>query len=83
MNKQTAKAASVRATLYYQSIPPYYLFERATDAVGTDTERLIRFTREIKLDDTPVKSWRLPIASAQRPLGAAVMEVAKVGSAGR
>jgi len=80
LNKKMAKAASVRATLYYQSIPPYYLFERATDAVGTDTERLIRFTREIKLDDTPVKNWKLPIASAQRPLDALAMEIAKAGS---
>jgi hypothetical protein len=69
LNRKTAKAASVRATLYYQSIPPYYLFQRATDARGTDTERLIRFTQELKLDETPVNSWRLPIASAQRPLG--------------
>jgi hypothetical protein len=69
LNRKTAKAASVQATLYYQSIPPYFLFERATDAVGTDTNRLIRFTHEIKLDNTPVKNWRLPIASTQRPLG--------------
>lgn len=79
LNRKTTKATSVRATLYYQSIPPYYLFDRATDAVGTDTNRLIRFTREIKLDDTPVKNWRLPIASAQRPLGAVLTEVAKTG----
>ena len=70
------KAAAVRAILYYQSIPPYFLFERATDAGGTDTERLIRFTREIKLDDTLVKSWKLPIASAQRPLETMMTEVA-------
>ena len=74
LNRKTMKAASIRATLYYQSIPPYYLFDRATDAVGTDTNRLIRFAREIKLDNTPVKNWRLPIASAQRPLGAVLTE---------
>jgi hypothetical protein len=70
VNRRISRAVSVRATLYYQSIPPYYLFERATDASGTDTDRLIRFTRELKLGETPVKNWRLPIASAQRPLGA-------------
>jgi len=79
LNRQTAKAASVRATLYYQSIPPYYLFDRATDAVGTDTSRLIRFTKEIKLNDTPVKNWKLPIASAQRPLGAVSTTALNVG----
>ena len=82
LNRRTAGAASVRATLYYQSIPPYYLFDRATDATGTDTERLIRFTRELKLDNTPVKSWRLPIASAQRPLGAVSAVVAEAQQTG-
>jgi len=81
LNRKTAKAASVRATLYYQSIPPYYLFERATDARGTDTNRLVRFTREIKLDGTPVKNWKLPIASAQQQLGAIVTEVANANRA--
>jgi hypothetical protein len=76
VDRKTAKAASIRATLYYQSIPPYFLFERATDAVGTDTNRLIRFTHELKLDNTPVQNWRLPIASAQRPLGTLLTEVA-------
>ena len=74
LNKKLSRAASVRATLYYQSIPPYFLFDRATDAVGPDTERLIRFTREIKLNDTPVRNWRLPIAAAQRSLGAMLLE---------
>jgi hypothetical protein len=81
LNRKIAKAASVRATLYYQSIPPYYLFERATDARGTDTNRLVRFTREIKLDGTPVKNWKLPIASAQQQLGAIVTEVANANRA--
>ncbi len=63
---RTARAAYVRATLYYQSIPPYYLRQRATDAVGTDTDRLIRFTHDIQLKDTPVKNWKLPIASAEK-----------------
>jgi hypothetical protein len=65
---KTARASSVRATLYYQSIPPYYLRQRATDAVGTDTNRLVRFTHDIQLKDTPVKNWKLPIASAEMPI---------------
>jgi hypothetical protein len=31
------QAVTVRATLYYQSIPPYYLRQRATEGQGSDT----------------------------------------------
>jgi hypothetical protein len=68
LNAKTSKAASVRATLYYQSIPPYYLADRASDATGTDTDRLVRFSHDMQLQDTPVQNWKLPIASAQQPL---------------
>src|SRR5262249_4268488 len=37
-----ASATAVQATLYYQSIPPYYLRQRAEDAHGPDTARLIK-----------------------------------------
>ena len=40
-------AAKVQATLYYQSIPPYYLRQRAEDASGPDTARLIKFTNQL------------------------------------
>jgi len=82
LNTKTAKAASVRANLYYQSIPPYYLFDRASDAVGTDTDRLIRFSHDIQLQDTPVQNWKLPIASAQQPLGAQLTEAANANRGG-
>ena len=42
-------AATVQATLYYQSIPPYYLRQRAEDANGPDTARLINFTNELNV----------------------------------
>src|SRR5271156_714207 len=45
-NAACVKAATnVSATLYYQTIPHYYLEQRATDAKGIDTERLLRFPR--------------------------------------
>jgi hypothetical protein len=56
-------ATNVRATLYYQTIPHYYLEQRATDATGVDTERLVRFTRDLKVEGTPVDRWVLPIAA--------------------
>lgn len=55
-------ATNIRATLYYQTIPHYYLEQRATDATGIDTERLIRFTRDLKVEQTPVDRWVLSIA---------------------
>lgn len=66
LDRRLIHAASVRATLYYQSIPPYYLYDRATDARGVDTSRLIRFAVALKTDDTPIESWKLPIAFAER-----------------
>lgn len=61
---QIAKAAVVRATLYYQSIPPYYLRQRSEDAKGVDTQRLQFFARNLKVKGTPVDGWRLFIANA-------------------
>src|SRR5271166_523447 len=61
-------ATTVSATLYYQTIPHYYLEQRATDAKGIDTERLIRFTSDLKVADTPVENWVLPIGTAESPV---------------
>jgi hypothetical protein len=58
-------ATTVSATLYYQTIPHYYLVQRATDATGIDTERLVRFTHDLKVADTPVENWVLPIGTAE------------------
>jgi hypothetical protein len=81
IDRRTARAASVRATLYYQSIPPYYLHDRATDARGTDTNRLIRFTHGLKTDNTPVENWKLQIATADRDLESYSQVAALKGSA--
>jgi len=68
-NAACVKAATnVSATLYYQTIPHYYLEQRATDATGIDTERLVRFTRDLAVAKTPVENWVLPIASAESPV---------------
>jgi hypothetical protein len=77
-DRRMARAAYVRATLYYQSIPPYFLRQRATDAKGTDTNRLIRFTHGLKTDDTPIENWKLQIATAERALDSG-SQVAAVG----
>jgi hypothetical protein len=58
-------AAKVQATLYYQSIPPSYLRQRAEDASGPDTARLIKFTNELDVTKyTEISNWKLKIASS-------------------
>ena len=63
MSSVAAAATSIRATLYYQAIPPYYLQQRATDATGTDTDRLQFYRQNLQVADTAIENWRLPIAS--------------------
>lgn len=56
---------TVKATLYYQSIPPYYLtqrFEQAPDAPGT--QRLFYLTSRLNTKGTPIENWRLLVASS-------------------
>ena len=60
-----ASKLRVRATLYYQSIPPYYLmqrFEQAPNAAGT--QRLLYLTSRLNTKGTPIEGWRLLIASS-------------------
>ena len=57
----------VKATLYYQSIPPYYLmqrFEQARTAPGTG--RLFYLASRLNVHGTPIENWKLPIASAKQ-----------------
>lgn len=57
--------AAVRATIYYQSIPPYYLRQRAEQGKGPDTARLIQFVSGLNLSNYPeIASWKLSIASS-------------------
>jgi len=54
----------VKATLYYQSMPPYFLkalFEGAPD--GKATQRLHHILSNIKLEHTPIKDWKLEVTS--------------------
>jgi hypothetical protein len=55
----------VRATLYYQAIPPYFLrnlFEAARH--GPATRRLHYLCSQLNLKGTPIEDWKLPITSA-------------------
>jgi cytochrome c553 len=58
-------AAKVQATLYYQSIPPYYLRQRAEDGHGPDTARLVKFTNELDVNKyTEISNWKLKVTSS-------------------
>ncbi|TWU27757.1 cytochrome P460 family protein [Bythopirellula polymerisocia] len=55
----------VRATLYYQAIPPYFLqslFETAPN--GPATQRLHYICSNIDLRGTPIENWKLEVTSA-------------------
>ena len=56
---------TVRATLYYQTIPPYYQLQRSSDATGIDTDRLVRFTQGLVVEGTSIPNWALQIGSDQ------------------
>lgn len=60
-----ANAAKVQATLYYQSIPPYYLRQRAEDGHGRATARLIDFVNQLDVSKyTEISNWKLEIGSS-------------------
>jgi len=60
-----ANAVSVQATLYYQSIPPYYLRQRSQQGRGPDTARLINFANLLNVSGYPeIADWKLLIATS-------------------
>ncbi len=59
------KGLEVRATLYYQAIPPYFLqslFETAPN--GPATQRLHYICSNIDLSGTPIENWKLEVTRA-------------------
>ena len=56
---------SVRARLYYQSIPPFYLQDRYCTAEGQDTDRLYWLAENLDLSGTPAEGWKLLVADTK------------------
>jgi hypothetical protein len=54
----------ISATLWSQTIPPYFLRDRFNGANGDGTKRLKFITSTINLDATNLKNWKLFVASA-------------------
>lgn len=61
----SAKNVTVTATLYYQTIPPYFLRDRFSQAPNSpDTQRLYYLTSNLQTKGTPIENWKLRIATA-------------------
>jgi hypothetical protein len=56
--------ASVRATLYYQATPPYFLQDRFCTSRSLDTQRLYFLTGHLNLAGTQAEGWKLELVSA-------------------
>lgn len=57
-------AKSITATLYYQSIPPYYLRQRFA-ASGPEVERLAHIASRLNVEGSSIADWKLRVASAR------------------
>lgn len=68
LNAKTLGTASVRATLFYQTIPPYFLRQRSETGHGPDAQRLVQFVQQLNVAGTPVANWRLQIATKTGPV---------------
>jgi len=58
-----SEPASLRATLYYQAQPPFYLQDRFCTSRSTDTARLRYLVGHLDLDGTLAEGWKLEVAT--------------------
>jgi len=75
---EVPEGVAVRATLHYQSIPPYYLVDRASLLGGAaastahpETRRLLYIALHLDVADPQVGAaqWKLPIGCSQHMIG--------------
>ena len=60
-----ARNVTITATLYYQSIPPYFLNDRFTQAPNSPaTQRLYYLTSNLQTKGTPIENWKFRITQA-------------------
>jgi hypothetical protein len=62
-----AAGTRVRAALWYQALPPYYLEQRFRTR-GDDTRRLAFLASRLRVDGTPIDDWKLLIDTETRAL---------------
>lgn len=69
LDELSGEPASVRATLYYQAAPPYYLQDKFCTSRSEDTSRLYYMAGKLDLAASPIKDWKLKVGkSAQAPV---------------
>jgi hypothetical protein len=68
-------AAKVRAQIFYQTIPPYYLRQRFTDTynpstntAAENTQRLMDFIGKLNVKATEIHEWKLLVAETTRSI---------------
>jgi hypothetical protein len=54
---------TVRATLYYQATPPYFLQDRFCTSKSVDTARLFFLAGNLDLKRTPAHDWKLEVVT--------------------
>ena len=57
------RPAAVRAALYYQAIPPYYLQDRFCTSRSEDTQRLYFLAGHLNLKGTQAEDWKLQVVT--------------------
>ena len=76
--------ADVRATLYYQAIPPFYLQDRFCTSDSDDTKRLYFLAGHLNLNGTEAEGWKLEIVgSGEVPVPSAPVSDTTRSAAGR
>ena len=58
--------AELRATLYYQAIPPFFLQDRFCTAKGADTARLYYLAGKLDTAGGPIQNWKLQVGQAAK-----------------
>ena len=57
--------AAVRATLYYQAIPPFFLQDRFCTSKSPDTQRLAFLAGHLNLEGTEAADWKLEVVGTE------------------
>jgi len=56
----------VRAALFYQATPPFFLQDRFCTSQSVDTRRLYFLSGHLNLEGTEAQDWKLMVVSASR-----------------
>ena len=69
LGELSGEPASVRAALYYQATPPYYLQDRFCTSKSEDTKRLYYIAGKLDVSAPPIKDWKLQVGrTAESPV---------------